>query len=74
MASPLDCTVRITPDERLSLANSTFYVFLDAGVGLGPLLLGLLAPHVGYASLFLIMAVVAVGAAGLYLVIERRHA
>lgn len=72
-SSGLAMAVRITPDERLSLANSTFYVFLDAGVGVGPLILGLLAPLVGYGSLFLIMAAVALGAAGLYLAIEKRH-
>lgn len=55
---------------RLSFANSTYYAFTDLGVGVGPIVLGALAPLLGYRDLFGVMsAVIAVGFA-LYLAIE----
>lgn len=70
-SSGLALAVKDTPGERLSAANATFYVFLDVGVGIGPLILGALLPALGYRNLFLAMA--AVGFAGfvLYLAISR---
>lgn len=38
-ASGLALAVRLAPDDRLSLANSTFYILLDIGVGVGLLVL-----------------------------------
>ncbi|WP_165052927.1 MULTISPECIES: MFS transporter [unclassified Adlercreutzia] len=73
-SSGLAMAVRATPDARLSLANSTFYICLDIGVGIGPVILGMLAPAVGYESLFLIMAAVAMVALGLFFLVERRKA
>ena len=51
-ASGLALAVRLAPDDRLSLANSTFYILLDIGVGVGPLLLGIVQPLWGYRGLF----------------------
>ncbi|WP_172135857.1 MFS transporter [Adlercreutzia sp. ZJ473] len=73
-SSGLAMAVRATPDARLSLANSTFYICLDVGVGVGPVILGMLAPAVGYESLFLIMAAVALVALGLFFLVERKGA
>lgn len=73
-SSGLAMAVRATPDARLSLANSTFYICLDVGVGIGPVILGMLAPAVGYESLFLIMAAVALVALGLFFLVERKKA
>ena len=28
--------IKLTPPERMGLATSTFFIFLDAGLGLGP--------------------------------------
>ena len=52
-ARGLALAVRIAPDSRLSLANSAFYVLLDIGLGIGPLVLGMVQPLWGYAGLFL---------------------
>ncbi|MFR1167577.1 MAG: MFS transporter [Adlercreutzia equolifaciens] len=54
----LAIAVRVTSDARLSVANATFYMLLDVGVGIGPILLGIVAPLIGYANLYLCMAVV----------------
>jgi len=39
----LAMAVRVTSDARLSVANATFYMLLDVGVGIGPILLGIVA-------------------------------
>lgn len=71
-SSGLAVAVRRVDDTRLSLANSTFYMCLDVGVGIGPLLLGLIVPYVGYADLYLCMAGVGIAALALFLAIDRK--
>ena len=72
-ASGLALAVRIAPDDRLGLANSTFYILLDVGVGLGPLLLGLVQPVLGFRGLFEAMSLVAIVALAAYLFVSRKH-
>lgn len=67
----LAMAVRATPDARLSLANSTFYMLLDVGVGVGPLLLGMFVPLIGYRSMYACMAIVALLAMVLFLFVSR---
>ncbi|MEA5019050.1 MAG: MFS transporter [Gordonibacter sp.] len=71
-ASGLALAVRIAPDDRLSLANSTFYIMLDIGVGIGPLLLGIIQPLWGYRGLFQAMSFVALVALIVYLLVSRK--
>ena len=72
-ASGLALAVRIAPDDRLSLANSTFYALLDIGVGAGPFLLGIIQPLWGYDGLFTAMAGVAIIALAAYLWVSRAN-
>lgn len=72
-ASGLALAVRLAPDDRLSLANSTFYILLDIGVGVGPLVLGVLQPLFGYRGLFEAMSAVAAVALVAYLLVSRKH-
>lgn len=72
-ASGLALAVRMTPNSRLSLANSTFYIMLDVGVGIGPLLLGFVQPLWGYRGLFTAMAGVALIALLAYLLVSRKN-
>ncbi|MEC4183966.1 MFS transporter [Adlercreutzia sp. R21] len=67
----LAMAVRVTSDARLSVANATFYMLLDVGVGIGPILLGLVAPLIGYANLYLAMAVVGAAALALFMVVAK---
>ena len=67
----LAMAVRVTSDARLSVANATFYMMLDVGVGIGPILLGLVVPLIGYSSLYLVMAGVGVLALVLFMVVAR---
>lgn len=59
--------------HRMGLATSTFYIFLDAGLGFGPYLLGLLAAPLGYRYLYASMAVLAVFCIGVFYLLYGRH-
>ena len=55
----------------LGVANATFYMLLDVGVGIGPVLLGVLVPLIGYSALYLCMAAVGLVAFALFLVVAK---
>lgn len=72
---PSGQTIAVTnaPEHRIGIATSTFFLMLDAGCGLGPLLLGLLIPLTGYHGMYLLMAGLAVVTMGLYFLLHGRH-
>lgn len=45
-----------TPPHRIGFASSTFYVFVDLGVGLGPFIVGFFIPYIGYRGMYQGMA------------------
>lgn len=51
-------SVKITPQHRMGLANSTYFAFSDIGMGTGPLLVGLLVPFIGYRGMYTVVAVI----------------
>ena len=58
--------VKLTPPHRMGLATSTFFIFLDAGLGFGPYLLGFIIPLTGYSTLYVILGVVVLASSILY--------
>lgn len=62
----LAIAVRMTPPERLGLANSTFYMFVDAGVGIGPVVLGMSLDSTGYRGMYYALGVLSVLCVGIY--------
>jgi len=58
--------VKLTAPHRLGLATSTFFIFLDAGLGFGPYLLGFIIPVTGYRTLYVIMGILILVSAVLY--------
>lgn len=70
-SSGLACAVKFAPDDRLSNANATYYVMLDAGVGIGPLILGAVVPVIGYPNMYLCMAAISAISAILFLFATR---
>ncbi|MEH7235129.1 MFS transporter [Bacillus sp. JJ1562] len=58
--------IKLTPTHRMGLATSTFYIFLDAGLGFGPYLLGFLVPFTGYSKLYSILGIAALVSIILY--------
>ncbi len=69
----LAMAVKKAPDDRLSIANATFYMFLDLGVGVGPLLLGLVVPIVGYPLMYVAMAGVGLLALVVFLIVRKQY-
>ena len=49
--------VKYAPPERIGLATSTFYLFLDVGIGVGPFLTGALVTPLGYARAYMALIV-----------------
>lgn len=65
--------VKVTPLHRMGQATSTFYIFGDTGLGLGPLFCGLLIPLTGYRGMYGTMAVLAALSLVLYHMLHGRH-
>ena len=68
--------VKLTPPHRMGLATSTFFIFMDAGLGFGPYILGFIIPLTGYSSLYMILAGVALATTLLYYLLhgKKEHA
>ena len=47
--------VKVTEPHRFGLATSTYFILYDIGLGIGPFLLGFIAPITGYRTVFLLM-------------------
>jgi predicted MFS family arabinose efflux permease len=50
--------VKLAKGGSISQAISTYFIFMDLGIGMGPYLYGLLVPSIGYDGLFASVAVV----------------
>lgn len=66
--------VKVSPSHRMGLANSTYYILLDTGIGVGPFLLGFLIPVMGFRGLYIAMAVVVLICSFLYHFLHGRRA
>ncbi|GLB60072.1 hypothetical protein NCCP133_22040 [Cytobacillus sp. NCCP-133] len=52
------------------MATSTFFIFLDTGLGFGPYLRGFIIPVTGYSILYSLMALFILLTAGLYYILH----
>lgn len=68
-SSGLALAIRTVSPERIGLANSTFYIALDAGIGIGPMILGLIIPWAGYRGMYLGLALITLLCVPLYYVL-----
>ena len=48
--------IKESPKHRVGLATSTFFIFMDAGMGLGPYIIGIIVPYIGYRGMYLTLA------------------
>jgi MFS family permease len=62
--------VKLTPPQRMGLATSTFFIFLDAGLGFGPYLLGFVLPFSSYSTVYMILGFVVLVSSGLYFLLH----
>lgn len=65
--------IKLSPCHRMGLATSTFFAITDVGVGVGPILLGLLVPSIGFRGLYVSMAIIVLVAMGLYFFLHGRN-
>ena len=63
---------RDTPAAEMGKANSTFFMSMDLGSGIGPIAIGCIIPVIGYSNSYLILAGVAALAAVVYHVAHGR--
>ena len=63
---------RDTPPAELGKANSTFFMSMDLGSGVGPIAIGAIIPFIGYSGSYLVLAAAALVAAGVYHVAHGR--
>lgn len=50
--------IKLAPKKKLGLANSTFFIALDVGMGVSPYLLGLIEPKYGHSNIYMICALI----------------
>ena len=65
--------VKSAPLERMGFATSTFFIFLDAGLGFGPYFIGKLLDHICYSQLYLYSAFAAFACIGAYYILHGRY-
>lgn len=71
--STVQATVpKLVSQTELGKGNSTFFICMDAGYGLGPVLLGFVIPLFGYTVSFAILGVMAFGTLGYYHLVHGR--
>lgn len=69
-------SIRSVAPEKRGVANSTFFIGMDLGVGIGSLVAGFVAENYGYPNMFRLMIVPLVAAILLFtakLVVTKRH-
>ncbi|KAA9026954.1 MFS transporter [Niallia endozanthoxylica] len=66
--------VNLAPRNRIGLATSTFFVFYDFGIGVGPFLLGFILPLIGFRSLYMSMAAIVFFGIILYYLVHGKKA
>lgn len=59
-------------EDHIGLATSTFFIFVDFGVGIGPYLLGFLVPAYGFTSVYFAGAIIALIGIPLYYILIGR--
>lgn len=66
--------VKRTEPEKIGLATSTFFIFLDFALGFGPYLLGIFIPIIGLHELYFYMGIVVVIGMIVYFILHGRKA
>ena len=66
-------SIKVTPPERLGLANTTYFIALDLGLGFGPFILGYIVSMLGYRGMYLTLGFVVLASIIIYYFLHGRH-
>lgn len=66
-------SLSLVSKSRFAQATTTFFIFFDLGIGLGPYLFGFMIPAAGYDGMYQTLAFVVLGAVLLYYVLHGRR-
>ena len=66
--------VKITPRHRMGLANSTYFMLSDIGMGVGPLMVGFMISCTGYRGMYTAVAIIALACLLFYYLLHGRKA
>ena len=67
-------SLSLVSKSRFAQATTTFFIFFDMGIGLGPYIFGFLVPSVGYGGMYQALAFTVLAALGLYYMLHGRFA
>ena len=65
--------VTVVPPLQVGVATSTYFVMLDLGVGIGPVVLGALLPVTGYSGLYAVLSGLMAATVGVYWLVHGRR-
>ena len=60
--------------SRYAQATTTFYIFFDLGIGIGPYIFGFFIPTFGYSGMYLTLSIVVLAAIGVYRLVHGNSA
>jgi len=66
--------IQQSPVEKIGLATSTFYMFADFCAGIGPFILGIMIPIMGYRNLYVTMAILIIISIVFYFILHCKKA
>ncbi|MFJ8246648.1 MFS transporter [Peribacillus asahii] len=66
--------VKEAPSHRIGLATSTYFLFTDLGIGVGPFLLGFVIPYIGFRGLYVTMSIAAFACIIVYYLVHGKKA
>ncbi|AJC86412.1 MFS transporter [Campylobacter sp. RM16704] len=58
--------IKLAPREKMGLANSTYFIALDFGIGISPYLLGIIEPSIGFSNIYVFCAILVLISMALY--------
>lgn len=64
--------IKATPRHRMGLANTTYFIALDLGLGFGPLALGFIVPMLGYRGMYASLVLVILAGLVVYYFVHGR--
>ncbi|MDR1952567.1 MAG: MFS transporter [Elusimicrobiota bacterium] len=64
--------VKVASQHRMGLANSTYFMLCDIGIGAGPVLVGFMIPFTSYRGMYAVMAAVTFACIFLYFLLHGR--